>query len=107
MTIKWMTPPNSRYWRTKPHHYLSHIIGHEGPNSLLSHLIKEGLANGLTAGGSDRLQNHHGILRVAISLTEKGEQNYMDVIKIVYSYINQIRKEGPQEYSFAEMQRIS
>ena len=36
--------------------YIGHVIGHEGKNSLLSYLIKKGLATNLMAGPSNRLQ---------------------------------------------------
>ena len=38
-----------------------------------------------------------------ITLTDKGEQNYELVIETVYKFINQIKKEGPQEYIYKEL----
>ena len=35
---------------SNPHKYISHLLGHEGENSLLALLIEEGLALELTAG---------------------------------------------------------
>lgn len=56
LRVKWpMLPEMVSAWRSKPLHYLSHVIGHEGPNSLLSELISQGLVTGLSAGASDRL----------------------------------------------------
>ena len=46
-----MLPEAHTKWLTKPLHYLSHVIGHEGPNSLLSELKRQGLAIALSAGG--------------------------------------------------------
>jgi insulysin len=43
----------SKYYENPPSTYLSYIVGHEGKGSLLSFLISEGLATGLSAGGSD------------------------------------------------------
>lgn len=50
--IHWNLPFSEKLWRQKPMSYISHLIGHEGPNSLLSHLIKEGLAINLSASSS-------------------------------------------------------
>src|SRR5690606_6588502 len=44
LSVSWILPYSENLWRTKPNSYLSHLLGHEGPNSLLSLLIKEGLA---------------------------------------------------------------
>ena len=40
-----MTP----YYKYNPHKYITHLLGHEGENSLLALLIEEGLALELTA----------------------------------------------------------
>ena len=41
LTIKWPQLPDTRlYWDSNPLSYISHVIGHEGKNSLLSELIK-------------------------------------------------------------------
>jgi insulysin len=36
LTLNWQLPLSPSFSRTKSSHYLSHVIGHEGPNSLLS-----------------------------------------------------------------------
>ncbi len=56
LKLLWNLPPSKNLWREKPNSYLSSVIGHEGPNSLLSQLISEGLASALMAGGSNRMQ---------------------------------------------------
>ena len=48
-------PVSKMACKKKSAHYLSHVLGHEGPNSLLSELIKASLATGLSAGSSARL----------------------------------------------------
>ena len=50
-------PEDNSKWLAKPLSYLSHVIGHEGPNSLLSHLIKNGLVTALSCGNHNRLNN--------------------------------------------------
>jgi insulysin len=50
LKITWPEMPSaSAKWRSKPLNYISHVVGHEGPNSLLSELIKQGLATSLSA----------------------------------------------------------
>lgn len=43
-------PCVGRSWRTKPHRYLSHLIGHESEGSLLLALKKRGWVDSLCAG---------------------------------------------------------
>ena len=41
MSIKWPKLPSMKErWDGKPLNYISHVLGHEGKNSLLSELIK-------------------------------------------------------------------
>lgn len=40
----WMLPNQEAHYRNSPGEYISFLIGHEGENSLLSLLIREGLA---------------------------------------------------------------
>lgn len=46
-------PPLRRYYTTKPDHYISHLVGHEGPGSLLSALKARGWVTDLCAGVED------------------------------------------------------
>jgi len=53
------------HFLNRPDNYISHLLGHEGENSLLSKLIKEGLAFELSAGGSD-MMNLFSVFSVSI-----------------------------------------
>jgi insulysin len=95
-------PFNKGFCNKKSSRYLSHVIGHEGPNSLLSFLIKNSLATSLSSGNSQRLNDSIDIFSLRIQLTDKGETNYHAVIKNVYMFINQIKKEGLKSYIYEE-----
>lgn len=74
-----------RHWQTKPDHYVSHLIGHEGPGSILSILKQKSAywfghpaltlmaewATGLVAGGGQEGSNF-SMFRVEIELTPAG-----------------------------------
>ena len=55
MNFYWFLPCTELDHATKPLTYFSHLIGHEGENSLLSYLIDEGLALELSAGPEDHV----------------------------------------------------
>jgi insulysin len=84
-------PDDSSYWESKPMHYISHNIGHEGKNSLLSELIKQDLVSSLTTGRSTRLDGQLTTFTIGISLTDKGLENYQDIIRLIFAYINQMK----------------
>ena len=56
LSIKWPKLPSTKEkWDGNPLKYLSHVLGHEGENSLLSELIKQDLAITLSSGCYGRL----------------------------------------------------
>lgn len=44
LELYWVLPYVEKEYKTRPLHYFSHLLGHEGENSLLSYLKKEDLA---------------------------------------------------------------
>ena len=55
LTLTWPQLPDSRHlWDANPLSYISHVIGHKGKNSLLSELIRQDLADGLSCENTTR-----------------------------------------------------
>ncbi|KAH7071172.1 Metalloenzyme, LuxS/M16 peptidase-like protein [Paraphoma chrysanthemicola] len=93
-------------YESQPSRYLSHLIGHEGPGSILAHIKAKGWANGLGAGGST-LCPGSGIFSINVKLTEDGLKNYKEVAKIIFQYIGMIREKEPQKWVVDEQMQIS
>ena len=105
LSLKWpLLPSAKQYWEGSPLVYLGHLIGYEGHGSLLSELIKQGLAINLMAGANEKLQGQRGGFYIDITLTEEGmtEAGLRRVLRLVFAAINQFRKEGPQGYYMRE-----
>jgi len=83
-----VTPVEKRYNYKKSQKYLSHVFGHEGPNSLLSYLIQENLATGLSTDSSPRMNEAISEFEMEIQLTDKGESNYESVVEIAFKFLN-------------------
>ena len=107
--IRFILPSTKKLYKSKPGHWISFVLGHEGPNSLLSYLIKEGLGSELTTS-NDHLLDACDKFDISIKLTEKGEKEYIKVIKILFAAINHLRTHDLQKYIFEEqviMNKIS
>lgn len=107
--LMWFVAPQLKNYRTKPLEYLSWLVGHEGTGSLLSLLKKENLALSLTtevddSGLSD--SSLYSMFTVEISLTDKGYKEYPKILDYVFQYMHMIRKAGPVERIFKEIQQI-
>jgi len=84
--LYWVLPHMQAEYKAGPLSYFSHLIGHEGENSLLSYLKKEDYAMDLSAGGSSELDCMSDF-SVTVTLTKKGLANYEKVIDAVFKYI--------------------
>jgi insulysin len=84
-------PDQRGNWKSKPLSYISHLVGHEGKNSLLSELIKQDLATGLSAGPMERLGGERSGFVINVSLTNKGVKEYQNVVRLVFAYLNKIK----------------
>ncbi|KAL0571049.1 metalloprotease [Marasmius crinis-equi] len=97
LEIAFPLDPQVENWRHKPANFISHLIGHEGPGSLLSLLKKEGLAVGLSCG-PQALGRGFDMLRVTLELTGKGFENYQQVILLTTKYFNLLRSQSQFEH---------
>jgi len=66
----WHIPADPENWASKASNYATHIIGHEGENSLLSALKKEHLVLSLSAGGG---QSFAGSMLMNVTMTLPNE----------------------------------
>uniref|UniRef100_A0AAF5PUE9 Insulin-degrading enzyme n=2 Tax=Wuchereria bancrofti TaxID=6293 RepID=A0AAF5PUE9_WUCBA len=92
-------------YRSWPAHYVSHLIGHEGPGSLLSELKRRGWVNSLSAG--DRLlARGFGNFSVSVDLSEEGLLHTDDIVKLVFSEVGLVKQTGPLKWIFDELKQL-
>ena len=73
INLTWILPVTKTFDTKRSCDYLGHVIGHEGPNSLLSELIRTNLGISISAGATHRLNQAFDQFDVEIELTELGE----------------------------------
>ncbi|KOB70370.1 Insulin-degrading enzyme, partial [Operophtera brumata] len=88
-----------RAYTAPPGHYLSHLLGHEGPGSLLSALKARGWCNRIGARG-------FGFFGVQVDLTEDGVEHIDDIITLVFQYISMMREQGAQRWVWEEQRDL-
>eukprot|EP00928_Gymnodinium_smaydae_P098736 TRINITY_DN9246_c0_g5_i1.p1 TRINITY_DN9246_c0_g5~~TRINITY_DN9246_c0_g5_i1.p1 ORF type:complete len:1073 (-),score=197.76 TRINITY_DN9246_c0_g5_i1:187-3405(-) len=92
-------------WASKPTAYASHIIGHEGENSLLSTLKAKGYATGLYAGGDNFGCFSH--FDIHVNLTEDGVKNIEHVGVLVFAFLRLVRATPVQTWVLEEQQSLA
>ncbi|KAI9781095.1 MAG: Insulinase (Peptidase M16) [Peltula sp. TS41687] len=93
-------------YESQPGRYLSHLIGHEAPGSVLAYIKGRGWATGLSAG-STQICPGSSLFEVSIRLTEEGLKNYKAIVQVIFQYISLIRESGPQAWIFDEMKGMA
>ena len=91
-----------KLYETQPSRYISHLIGHEGPGSILAYIKAKGWANGLSSGAAPVCPGA-AFFTVSIKLTEDGLKEYQEVVKAVFEYISLIKEKPPQKWIMDEV----
>ncbi|KAI4138363.1 MAG: hypothetical protein LQ341_004701 [Variospora aurantia] len=93
-------------YETQPSRYLSHLIGHEGPGSILAYIKAKGWANGLSAGVAP-VCSGAAFFTISVKLTEDGLKQYQEVVKVVFQYISLIKEHEPQQWIVDEVREMT
>lgn len=99
-------PDEEDLYASRPARYLSHLIGHEGPGSVLAYIKAKGWANGLSAGAVPQCPGT-AFFSVGVRLTESGLANYQEVVKTIFQYIAMIKEHPPQQWIVDEMSKLA
>ncbi|KAJ5536000.1 Peptidase M16 core [Penicillium frequentans] len=91
---------------TQPSRYISHLIGHEGPGSVLSYLKAKGWANGLSAGAMPICPGS-AFFTISVRLTPEGLKLHQEVAKVIFEYIAMIKEREPEQWIFDEMKNLA
>lgn len=73
-------------FETQPSRYASHLIGHEGPGSLLAYLKKKGWVNELSAGATP-VGVGSAFFHINIKLTEDGLGEILTHLYLLRMYL--------------------
>jgi len=93
-------------FEAQPSRYISHLIGHEGPGSILAYIKAKGWANALSAGPMPVCPGS-SFLSISIKLTEEGLKVYQKVVEVVFQYISLIRNTPPQKWIVDEIKGMT
>lgn len=89
-----------------PSRYISHLIGHEGPGSILAYIKAKGWANGLSSGVMPVCPGS-AFFTVSVRLTKEGLKQHHEVTKVVFQYIAMIKEREPEKWIFDEMKDLA
>eukprot|EP00474_Spongospora_subterranea_P009440 CRZ09898.1 hypothetical protein [Spongospora subterranea] len=110
MELVFQLPNMSSSYDTQSCSYWGEVLGDEGVGSAISLLRARGLASSLEAGLSQE-QTYQNTLfflfTIEITLTKQGFDAWRDVLSLMFAYINEIVKTGPQEQLWRQYSRMA
>ncbi|XP_018360056.1 PREDICTED: nardilysin-like isoform X1 [Trachymyrmex cornetzi] len=109
LELTWTMPSLLHLYKSKPHQYISWIIGHEGKGSLISYLRKKMWSLDIFSGSSESGFEHSSmyvLLKITIVLSYEGQQHLEEVLDAIFSFINLLKREGPQKRIYDEIYQI-
>lgn len=107
--LTWAMPSLQHLYRVKPHQYVSWLVGHEGKGSLISYLRKRMWCLDVFSGNGESGFEHssmYALFSLSLVLTDEGHAHLREVLDAIFSYINMLRKLGPQKRIFEEIKMI-
>lgn len=106
LCLRFPIPEQSKYYKSMPSRYLSTLLGHEGPSSILAALKKRGWSSKLSCGHRTEARGIE-LFEIDVDLTRKGVDHVDNIIKLIFQYINMLKRVGPQEWFHMENKNIS
>uniref|UniRef100_A0A8D0DY44 Nardilysin convertase n=1 Tax=Salvator merianae TaxID=96440 RepID=A0A8D0DY44_SALMN len=109
LNITWALPPQEQYYRVKPLHYISWLVGHEGKGSVLSYLRKKFWALALYGGNGEtgfEQNSTYSVFSICVTLTDEGYKHFYEVAHVVFQYLKMLQKAGPDQRIWEEIQKI-
>ncbi|KAI0128922.1 peptidase M16 inactive domain-containing protein [Xylariales sp. AK1849] len=94
-------------YESQPSRYISHLIGHEGPGSIMSYIKTKGWANSLSAGAYPICPGTPGVFDCQVRLTKEGLKHYKEIVKVFFQYVSLLRETPPQEWIFEEQKGMA
>jgi insulysin len=94
-------------FESQPSRYISHLIGHTGPGSIMAYIKSKGWANGLRASARPVCPGTVGIFQYEVLLTEEGLEHYQEIVEIIFQYISMLRETPPPKWIFDEQKGMS
>ncbi|KXS93872.1 hypothetical protein AC578_9026 [Pseudocercospora eumusae] len=106
MEISFPYPDEEHLYESQPARYISHLVGHEGPGSLLAYLKAKGWVSELSAGASTVCPGA-AFFTIGMRLTTQGLANYQEIVKATFQYISMLKAEPPHKWIADEQAQLS
>uniref|UniRef100_H2ZE61 Peptidase M16 middle/third domain-containing protein n=1 Tax=Ciona savignyi TaxID=51511 RepID=H2ZE61_CIOSA len=106
LVLTFPIPDLTEHYLSNPGSYLGHLIGHEGPGSLLSELKSMGWVNSLMAGEKGGARGFDFFI-IQVDLTKQGLAHVDDIVVRMFQYIKMLKQSRTPEWIFNEIKDLN
>jgi insulysin len=106
ITLEFVVPPTRPDFVSKPDQLLTQLLSYPGEGGLLAWLKHEGLANSVVGYIWERTESY-GSLQMQVSLTPAGQEQHAQVLGLIFSYLDHLRRAPFPEAFHRERARIA
>ncbi|CAI5452084.1 unnamed protein product [Caenorhabditis angaria] len=106
LNISFPFPDVRADYKSQSEHYISHLLGHEGPGSLLSELKRRGWVSSLSSGYHTQARGF-GIFDVSMDLSTEGLEHTEEIVDLVFNYIGMMERAGPKSWIQEELGELA
>ncbi|KAG5669690.1 hypothetical protein PVAND_017573 [Polypedilum vanderplanki] len=106
MTLQFQTPCLLEYFRAKPEQYIINCLAYESRGSVLYELRK---LRWCTTLNCDHVKyaKGFGFFEIKVDLTDEGYIYMNDIIKLIFQYLNLIKRVGIKNWIFEELKNLA
>ncbi|KAG5324883.1 NRDC protein, partial [Pseudoatta argentina] len=108
--ITWAMPSLLHLYKSKPNNYILWIIKHKGEGSLIDYLRKKHWSfDFLRDNPEDDFEQNslYTLFNFILDLSHEGLQHVPEVLDAIFSFINLLKREGPQKRIYDEIYKIT
>lgn len=107
LELQWPIRETQSLYRSKPTRFLSHLLGHEGPGSLLALLRERHWAQELVADDQSKSFTAFAIFSLEVELTETGLAHVDEVIELVFAYLAVLKAAPMPDWVYTELKNTA
>lgn len=104
--VSFLVPDTREFYESHPGQYYSHLVGHEGPGSLLYFLKSKGWVSSCSCGAVHVCRGA-GVFTISCELTDAGMVHYKEVVIHIFEYLRMLRDEPVHEWIYEEMRDVA
>jgi insulysin len=103
VSLQWIMPTQYTLYESKPSRFWSHLLGHEGPGTLLAVWRDRHWVHDLTADDVSNNTTQFSIFHLTIECTNEGMEHIVDIMDMIFYYIDKLLPNIP-DWVHSELQ---